>query len=153
GRDGHTQHAVPERLGHPRAVPAALLGAARAARAGARDPRVLGRLRPPRPAKDPAGATMTAAASMFDLSAPIQFVKGVGPERAKALAGEGLATVEDLLFRLPMRYEDRRALTRIADLRPGMKTAVAGTVAAAGLRRTRRMPLYEIALQDESGRL
>ena len=34
-----------------------------------------------------------------------------------------------------------------------MRTAVSGTVAAAGLRRTRRMPLYEIALQDESGRL
>jgi ATP-dependent DNA helicase RecG len=90
---------------------------------------------------------------MFDLSAAIQFVKGVGPERAKALAAEGLATVEDLLFRMPMRYEDRRTQSRIADLRPGMRAAVSGTVAAAGLRRTRRMPLYEIALQDESGRL
>jgi ATP-dependent DNA helicase RecG len=90
---------------------------------------------------------------MFDLSAPIQFVKGIGPERARALAGEGLATVEDLLFRLPLRYEDRRTLTRIADLQPGMTTTVSGTVAVAGLRRTRRMPLYEVALQDESGRL
>jgi ATP-dependent DNA helicase RecG len=91
--------------------------------------------------------------SMLDLSSPIQYVKGVGPERARALAGEGLATVEDLLFRLPMRYEDRRTLTRIADLKAGTTTAVAGTVVAAGLRRTRRMPIYEVALQDESGRL
>jgi ATP-dependent DNA helicase RecG len=96
---------------------------------------------------------MTATTSMFDLSAPIQYVKHVGPERAKALAAEGLATVEDLLFRLPMRYEDRRTLTRIADLKAGVRTAVSGVVAAAGLRRTRRMPLYEVALQDDSGRL
>ncbi len=49
---------------------------------------------------------------MFDLSAPVQYVKGVGPERAKALVREGFATAEDLLFRLPMRYEDRRLRTR-----------------------------------------
>ena len=90
---------------------------------------------------------------MFDLSAPVQYVKGVGPERGAALAREGIATVEDLLFRLPMRYEDRRLLTRIADLKPGMKTMVAGRVAVAGIRRTRRMPIYEVALEDESGRL
>ena len=80
-------------------------------------------------------------------------MKGIGPERAQALQREGLATVEDLLYRLPMRYEDRRRLTRIADLKPGLVTSVSGRVAAAGLRRTRRMPLYEILLEDGSGRL
>jgi ATP-dependent DNA helicase RecG len=90
---------------------------------------------------------------MLDLSAPVQFVKGIGPERASALVREGLATAEDLLFRLPMRYEDRRLRTRISDLRPGMRTAVSGRIAVAGLRRTRRMPIYEVLLQDDGGRL
>ncbi len=89
----------------------------------------------------------------MDLAAPVQYVKGVGPQRAEALSREGVATVEDLLFHLPMRYEDRRQLARIADLRPGMKVAVSGTITVAGLRRARRLTLYEVRLDDGTGRL
>ncbi len=89
----------------------------------------------------------------MDLAAPVQYVKGVGPQRAEALSREGVATVEDLLFHLPMRYEDRRQLARIADLRPGMKVAVSGTITVAGLRRARRLTLYEVRIEDGTGRL
>ncbi len=89
----------------------------------------------------------------MDLGAPVQFVKGMGPQRAAAVARLGVATVEDLLFHVPLRYEDRRRFARIADLRPGMQVSVAGRVAVAGLRRARRMTLYEIRLEDDSGRL
>jgi ATP-dependent DNA helicase RecG len=90
---------------------------------------------------------------MFDLTGPVQFVKGVGPQRAEGLAKAGVRTVEDLLYHLPLRYEDRQHFARIAELRPGMKIAVAGTIAVAGLRRARRMSLYEVRLDDGSGRL
>jgi ATP-dependent DNA helicase RecG len=90
---------------------------------------------------------------MFDLNAPVQFVKGVGPQRAAALVKAGVRTVEDLLFHLPMRYEDRRTFARIADLRPGMTACVSGVVAVAGLRRARRLTLYEVRLEDASGRI
>jgi ATP-dependent DNA helicase RecG len=89
----------------------------------------------------------------MDLASPVQYVKGVGPQRAEALAREGVSTLEDLLFHVPIRYEDRRQLSRIADLRPGMKTSVAGTITVAGLRRARRMSIYEVRLDDASGRL
>jgi ATP-dependent DNA helicase RecG len=89
----------------------------------------------------------------MDLASPVQYVKGVGPQRAEALVGEGVSTFEDLLFHLPLRYEDRRHFSRIADLRPGMKVSVSGTITVAGLRRARRMSLYEIRLEDGSGRL
>ncbi|HEU0108791.1 MAG TPA: ATP-dependent DNA helicase RecG [Vicinamibacteria bacterium] len=89
----------------------------------------------------------------MDLASPVQFVKGVGPQRAEALAREGVTTLEDLLFHLPMRYEDRTALACIGDLRPGMKVSVAGTIAVAGLRRARRLTLYEVRLEDGTGRL
>src|SRR5438132_9662202 len=89
----------------------------------------------------------------MDIGAPVQFVKGVGPQRAAALAELGVATAEDLLYHLPLRYEDRRSFARIADLRPGMKVSVAGEIAVAGLRRARRMTLYEVRLDDGSGRL
>ncbi len=61
--------------------------------------------------------------------------------------------MEDLLVHVPLRYEDRRRFVNVADLRAGMKVAVAGEVVVAGLRRARRITLYEIRLDDGSGRL
>ncbi len=84
---------------------------------------------------------------------PVQYVKGVGPQRAAALQELGIVTLEDLLYHLPFRYEDRRAFARIGELRPGIKVAVSGSVAVAGWRRARRVSLYEIRLEDGSGRL
>jgi ATP-dependent DNA helicase RecG len=89
----------------------------------------------------------------MDLLAPVQYVKGVGPQRAEALSRVGVHTAEDLLLHMPMRYEDRRAFAQVADLRPGMRVSVSGEVAVAGLRRARRLLIYEIRLDDGSGRL
>jgi len=89
----------------------------------------------------------------MDLASPVQFVKGIGPQKAAELQAAGIVTVEDLLLHLPMRYEDRTQFARIADLRVGMKVAVSGTIAVAGLRRARRMTLYEVRVDDGSGRL
>jgi ATP-dependent DNA helicase RecG len=89
----------------------------------------------------------------MDLGTAVQYVKGVGPQRAIALAQGGVRTLEDLLYQLPLRYEDRRGFARIADLAPGMKVAIAGTITVAGLRRARRMTLYEVRVEDTSGRL
>jgi ATP-dependent DNA helicase RecG len=89
----------------------------------------------------------------MDLQTAVQYVRGVGPQRAASLEQAGVRTCEDLLLYMPMRYEDRRSFARIADLRPGMKVSVAGVLVAAGLRRARRMPLFEVLLEDGSGRL
>jgi ATP-dependent DNA helicase RecG len=89
----------------------------------------------------------------MDLAAPVQYVKGVGPQRAEALAKLGVRTTLDLLLHLPMRYEDRRQFARVAELRPGMRVAVSGRVTVAGLRRARRLSIYELRLDDGSGRL
>ena len=48
------------------------------------------------------------------LQTPLQYLKGVGPKRAADLQRVGLATVEDLLYRFPLRYEDRGHLQPIA---------------------------------------
>ena len=89
----------------------------------------------------------------MDLATPVQYVKGIGPQRAEALAKAGVATVEDLLFHLPLRYEDRRSFAKLGDLRPGLRVSVAGEIVAAGLRRARRMTLFEVRIEDGSGRL
>ncbi len=64
-----------------------------------------------------------------------------------------MRTALDLLLHAPLRYEDRRAFAKVGELRPGMKVAVAGTVAVAGARRARRVSIYEIRLGDGSGYL
>ena len=64
------------------------------------------------------------------LATPLQFLKGVGPRRAADLEHAGLVTVEDLLYRFPIRYEDRSRLQPIASLKPGQTASIAGRVLA-----------------------
>ena len=89
----------------------------------------------------------------LDISGPVQFVRGVGPERAASLAKAGVSAVEDLLYYLPFRYEDRRSFAAIRDLHAGMKVSVSGTIVVAGLRRARRLSVYEAQIEDATGRL
>src|SRR5262249_46057378 len=58
----------------------------------------------------------------------VQFLRGVGPRRAALLAKMSLHTVHDLLWCLPIRYEDRRQLTPLGLLRWGKRETFCGTV-------------------------
>jgi len=64
----------------------------------------------------------------MDLQAPVQFVKGIGPQKAEALGKAGVVSAEDLLLHLPMRYEDRRSFARGSS---GNARRAASTCAAA----------------------
>ncbi len=87
------------------------------------------------------------------LATPLQFLKGVGPRRAADLERVGLLTVEDLLYRFPIRYEDRSRLQPIASLRPGHTASIVGRVSSCGLRSTRRpgFKIFEALVTDASG--
>jgi ATP-dependent DNA helicase RecG len=89
------------------------------------------------------------------LATPLQFLKGVGPRRAADLEHAGLVTLEDLLYRFPVRYEDRSRLQPIASLKPGQTVSIAGRVLACGLRSTRRpgFKIFEAAIDDGTGSL
>src|SRR5262245_61879887 len=84
---------------------------------------------------------------------PLQFLKGVGPRRAADLERVGLHTVEDLLYRFPIRYEDRGSFQTIASLRPGVSASVVGEVVASGVRPTRRprFRIFELLVRDRTG--
>ena len=75
---------------------------------------------------------------MPELSTPVQYVKGIGPRLAEVLAAKGINTVEDLLYYLPFRYEDRLNPRGIAELHPGETATVIAEVRGSGLFRTRR---------------
>ncbi len=87
------------------------------------------------------------------LARPLQALKGVGARRAADLAHASLETIEDLLLRFPIRYEDRRHPQPLASLVPGTTAAVLATITGAVLRRTRRpgFTLFEATLRDASG--
>ena len=87
------------------------------------------------------------------LSTPLQFLKGVGPRKAADLTRAGLVSVEDLLYRLPFRYEDRSRMQPIASLRAGAKAAVLGEIKSAHLAVTRRrgFKIFHAIVGDQSG--
>jgi ATP-dependent DNA helicase RecG len=81
---------------------------------------------------------------------PITAMRGVGPALAERLQRLGVAQVQDLLFVLPLRYEDRTRITPIGSLLPGMRVAVEGEVQLTEVvYRRRRQLLSRIA--DGSG--
>ncbi len=89
----------------------------------------------------------------MDPATSISYLKGVGPARAKLLEGKGVSTVEDLLYYMPFRYEDRSNVKPISALAPGETATVLGTVSAKELFRSRRsrLRLFEIRVRDDSG--
>ena len=90
---------------------------------------------------------------MLELQTPVQFVKGVGPRRARDLAAKNIHTVEDLIYTLPYRYEDRTRFCPVRDLRPGETTSILVEVLTAGLVVTRksRLKIFDLAARDKTG--
>jgi ATP-dependent DNA helicase RecG len=78
---------------------------------------------------------------------PVTSLGGVGPALVDALARLGLHRVQDLWFHLPLRYEDRTHLVPLADLRPGMRAQVVGTVEAVE-KGFRYRPQLKVAIGD-----
>jgi len=77
----------------------------------------------------------------------------VGPKRAEDLASKNIFTLEDLLYNLPYRYEDRAHFKQVRDLRPGERASILVNVLTAGLMvsRKRRVRIFDLAARDESG--
>jgi len=85
------------------------------------------------------------------LGTPLQYVKGVGPHRAKQLEKKGLVTVADALFHLPLRHEDRTRFTPLASIRPGETVTCAGVITGISAPPPRTRKPLVLLLRDESG--
>jgi len=84
---------------------------------------------------------------------PVQYVKGVGPARARLLEKLGIKTIHDMLFFFPWRYEDRKNISRICDLRFGQTGTAVGEVVSADIITTprKRMKIFELTVADGTG--
>jgi ATP-dependent DNA helicase RecG len=83
---------------------------------------------------------------LLTLETSLQFVKGIGPRIAQTLQEKRITTIEDLLYHLPFRYEDRLRPQAIEELVPGTMASLIGEVRGMALLRTRRMPIFEMTV-------
>src|SRR3989304_7550830 len=87
-------------------------------------------------------------------SMAVQYLKGVGPKRAQALARLGVRTVADAFSLLPLRHEDRRVLRPIRDLSAGLQETVVGEVKGTAVTSTRRgFKILSVILEEGTGNL
>ncbi len=81
---------------------------------------------------------------------PVTALRGVGESLAARLRALGVETTQDLLFLLPVRYEDRTRVVHLGEIRPGQRAAVEGEVLLTEIAfRGRRQMLCRIS--DGSG--
>ena len=81
---------------------------------------------------------------------PVTQLKGVGNALAEKLGKLGIASLQDLLFHLPHRYEDRTRITAMGSLRIGDVAVVEGEVMKTDVVMSRRRSL-QVTLKDHSG--
>ncbi len=83
---------------------------------------------------------------------PVTSLRGVGPRAAQRLTNLGIETLQDLLFHLPARYQDRTRVLPIGALRPGDEATIEGAVDLAEVKFGRRRMLL-VRLSDGTGSL
>jgi ATP-dependent DNA helicase RecG len=90
----------------------------------------------------------------LQLNTSVQYLKGVGPKRAEALARLGIKSVGDLLYHAPHRYLDATTVTPLAAAHVGEEVTCVGRVVTTGVLPTRRgLRVFRAVLKDESGLL
>ena len=82
-------------------------------------------------------------------SHPLQELSGIGTKLAAKLARIGINAPRDLLFHLPLRYQDRTHITPIGELQIGQDAVVVGRVELTDVRYARRRMLV-VRIRDSS---
>ena len=88
----------------------------------------------------------------MDLNKEIQYVKGVGPNRANLLAKLGIFTLKDLITYYPREYEDRGKPKKIASVQDGEEVLIeALAVSKISEQRIRKnMAIYKLIVRDDT---
>lgn len=90
------------------------------------------------------------------LDAPVQYLKGIGPKRAKEFKKIGIESIDDFLYYFPRRYEDRTNFVDILELKEGVTRTIKAQVLAVLERRSfkrRGFTITEVVVQDQSGKI
>lgn len=89
----------------------------------------------------------------FSWEQPIQYLKGIGPRRAECFRRLGIKTLEEMLFSLPWRYEDRSRLSPIRDLVPNLDQTIDGVIQSirSTVTHRKRFRIVEVLVGDNTG--
>jgi len=87
----------------------------------------------------------------INLSTPVQYLKGVGPARAKAFAQLGVHTVGDLLEYFPRDWVFMPEAVKINQMRPDKMATIVGLVESTDYQGYRNPPIFEAIISDETG--
>ena len=89
-----------------------------------------------------------------------RYLKGVGPQKGVAFENIGVNTIKDLLYYFPFRYEDRRNLKKISELKEKEPSLVEAKVLSVRLnkippflRKSRVKSVFKALLEDSSGQI
>lgn len=84
---------------------------------------------------------------------PVQFLKGVGPHRAKLLNKLEIYTIYDLITYYPRDYDDRSKLKKISELKPGEKVTIKVKIVDYEETKTlyKKIPIIKAKLTDGTG--
>ncbi|MCX5665618.1 MAG: ATP-dependent DNA helicase RecG [Candidatus Omnitrophica bacterium] len=86
------------------------------------------------------------------LKTQVRYIKGVGPKKSEYLARAGINTIEDILYYLPKRYEDRSSVTAIKDLKPGEARTIQGEIVSLSSRTGRSgASIFQAVVADLTG--
>ena len=95
---------------------------------------------------------MAIKSSMLLSDKPVTLLAGVGPQMAIKLAKVHVHSIQDVLFHLPHRYEDRTTVTDIGALLPNLSTVIIGQIELAQVVFGRRRSLL-VRISDGTGSL
>jgi len=91
-----------------------------------------------------------------NISTPVQYLKGVGPKKAKLLNRLGINTVDDLLYFFPRRYEDRTKFLTISQLKEDETQTIKAKVLVRNQRQSwkrRGFSILEVVVGDNTGKI
>jgi ATP-dependent DNA helicase RecG len=97
------------------------------------------------------GSMQQTSSPSLTLETPVQYLKGVGPTRAEALAELGVGTVRELLEYYPRDWVFMPEPIPIARMQEGQKVSLMGLVESTDYLSHRRKPVFEVMLADETG--
>ncbi|MGE4231866.1 MAG: ATP-dependent DNA helicase RecG [Bacteriovoracia bacterium] len=103
--------------------------------------------------------TTSSKSSTFELSTPVQYLKGVGPKLSQLFEQKGVVTLKDALYYIPRDYQDRTKIVQIKDIprlaQLGQNVLFSGFVTSHRFItvRTLKRPILEATVADQTGQI
>ncbi len=87
------------------------------------------------------------------LGKDVRYLKGVGPKLSSILNKRSITTIEDLIFYSPKRYDDRRNISKISNVKLGESSTIIGEILLVNEVKNKKFKFFQVVITDNSSRL